>query len=43
MKNVNVEIRGGGGELYKLNLSKERRERLNNNSLSSLFDEVDYE
>lgn len=42
MKNVNVEIRGGG-ELYKLNLSKERRERLNNNSLSSLFDEVDYE
>lgn len=42
MKYVNYKCTGGG-ELYKLNLSKERRERLNNNSLSSLFDEVDYE
>jgi hypothetical protein len=32
-----------GGELYKLNSSYERRERLKNNSLSSLFDEVNYE
>ena len=32
-----------GGELYKLNLSKERRERLNNNSLSSFVNEVNYE
>ena len=43
MKISKLKMYMGGGELYKLNLSKERRERLNNNSLSSLFNEVNYE
>jgi len=42
MKNVNYKCTGGG-ELYKLILSNERRERLNNDSLSSLIKEVNYE